>query len=295
MPIGKTRQDSIETEADVMEVFDASVGRARGVLKGPIAGGQFRHSRRGCAAELERWIAHYWIVSWDLRGEEPVIRETLPHPNVQTVFERGNSQVAGVPTGRFTRVLEGQSHVFGVKFRAGCFRPFVAWPVAKLTDRMVPVKSIFGEEAEALEPLLVSSCDEEAMAEAANRFFRDRLPEGDEAMLSCADLAGELVERILNEPAIKTVDDLVERAGMGKRSLQRLFREYVGVSPKWVIRRYRLHELVERIHAGAEMDGAALALELGYFDQAHLINDFRSMVGYSPTKYQGLTGGHRSL
>lgn len=73
---------------------------------------------------------------------------------------------------------------------------------------------------------------------------------------------------------------------MGKRSLQRLFNDYVGVSPKWVIRRYRLHELLERVHSGAEPDYAQLALELGYYDQAHLINDFRSIVGYSPTQYQ---------
>ena len=75
---------------------------------------------------------------------------------------------------------------------------------------------------------------------------------------------------------------------MGKRSLQRLFSEYVGVSPKWVIRRYRLHELIERSHTGEEPDWPQLALELGYFDQAHLINDFRTITGYSPTEYQKL-------
>jgi AraC-like DNA-binding protein len=285
--IGKTRQNA---GGKVVEVFDAAAGKARGVLKGPITGGLFRHSRRSPTAGLERWIAHYWMVSWDLRGEEPVVRETLPHPNVHVVFEEGNSRVAGVATGRFTRMLEGQSHVFGVKFRAGSFRPFLEGPVSSLTDRMVPVRSIFGEEVETLEAVLVSACEEDEMVEAANAFFRGRVPRLDEAM----ELAGRLVEGILVEPEIKTVDDLVERTGVGKRSLQRIFREYVGVSPKWVIRRYRLHEVVERLNAGEQMDGAALALELGYFDQAHLINDFRSMVGYSPVRYRGLIGSSSS-
>ena len=89
----------------------------------------------------------------------------------------------------------------------------------------------------------------------------------------------------MSESDIRTVDDLSARARLGKRSLQRLFNEYVGVSPKWVIRRYRLHELLERVHSGAEPDYAQLALELGYYDQAHLINDFRSIVGYSPGLY----------
>jgi AraC-like DNA-binding protein len=84
------------------------------------------------------------------------------------------------------------------------------------------------------------------------------------------------------------VADLARRAAMGQRSLQRLFGEYVGASPKWVIRRYRLHELVEKSNSGSELDWPQLALDLGYFDQAHLINDFKSIVGYSPTEYQKL-------
>ncbi len=69
---------------------------------------------------------------------------------------------------------------------------------------------------------------------------------------------------------ILTVDQLAAKACMSVRSLQRLFKEYVGVPPKWVIRRYRLHELVERLHSGKTFDGAKLALDLGYADQAHL-------------------------
>ena len=57
------------------------------------------------------------------------------------------------------------------------------------------------------------------------------------------------VERILQEPDIKTFDELASRMALNKRSLQRLFQEYVGVSPKWVIRRFRLHELIERLES----------------------------------------------
>jgi AraC-like DNA-binding protein len=102
-------------------------------------------------------------------------------------------------------------------------------------------------------------------------------------------LATRLAEQILKagegESEIRSVQELARRSGMNQRSLQRLFQEYVGASPKWVIRRYRLHELVERLKAGDVVDGVQAALDLGYFDQAHLINDFRSIVGYSPTRY----------
>ena len=84
---------------------------------------------------------------------------------------------------------------------------------------------------------------------------------------------------------ITRVADVVSRTGIGERRLQRLFAEYVGASPKWVIRRYRLHEAAERLAEDVDVDLAALALDLGYFDQAHFARDFRAIVGRPPASY----------
>lgn len=276
--IGKTRQDGAEVE----ELFDSEVGPARGVLRRPLPAGKFHHARRAPAAELAFCIAHYWMIGWDLRGGEPHTVETLPHPNVHLVFTAGAGTVYGVQTERFVRHLEGRSQVFGVKFRPGGFRPFTDAPVSKFADRGVPAAEIFGTEVEGLAATVLSELSEDEKIAAGNAFFRDRAPRRNKSI----DLADQLVRQILDDAEIKSVDDLVNRSGVGKRSLQRIFSEYVGVSPKWVIRRYRLHELVETLNSGAVPDWAQLALELGYFDQAHMINDFRAMVGNSPIKYQ---------
>ncbi|MBZ5525506.1 MAG: helix-turn-helix domain-containing protein [Acidobacteriia bacterium] len=283
--IGKTRQKSIaQSPSKIEETFDAEVGKARGVVRRAPPAGKFMHSRRSPSPGLAAWIDHYWVVRWDLRGYEPYTAETLPHPNFQVVFEKGRSAVSGVFTGKFTRTLEGKSHVFGIKFTPGGFRPFLKAPASSFRNRTVPVRRIFGKDADALEVVLTGSSEENAMIEAANAFFRARIPQADKEV----EAASLLVRRILEERDIRTVDDLVERTGIGKRTLQRIFNEYVGVSPKWVIRRYRLHELMERFNSGEQLDCARLAVELGYFDQAHLINDFRAIVGYSPTQYQRL-------
>lgn len=279
--IGKTRQG-----AKIEEVFDPEVGRARGMVRRTLPEGKMRHARRRPPRELAPWIAHFWMIQWDLRGCEPQLVENLPHPNVHVIFEDDGAVVSGVQTRKFSRVIEGCSQVFGVKFRAGGFRAFLGEAVSTLADRTVPAKRVFAKEVDALRAVLISSAKEAEKVEAAGAFFLARVPEPDKT----ATLADELVSRILNEPEIKTVDDLVAHAGMGKRSLQRIFNEYVGVSPKWVIRRYRLHEVMERLNVGAQPDWAQLALELGYFDQAHLINDFKSILGYSPTQYQKIVG-----
>ncbi|MGB2637264.1 MAG: helix-turn-helix domain-containing protein [Candidatus Acidiferrum sp.] len=277
--IGKTRQ---KHAAEVVEEYDAAVGKARGILRRPLAAGKLWHSRRQPSPDLEPWIAHYWSIKWDLRGCAPQTVESLPHPNVHLIFEEAKPVVSGVQQRKFSRVLEGQSKVFGIKFQPGGFRPFFNAPVSTLAHLTVSAKNIFGKDMEKLATVLLSSRKEDQKIEATNAFFRARIPKPDKT----ADLARQLVNRVLQETEIKTVDDLAAKAGIGKRSLQRIFGEYVGASPKWVIRRYRLHELVERFNAGDSLDWPQVALELGYFDQAHLINDFKSIVGYSPAQYQ---------
>ena len=71
---------------------------------------------------------------------------------------------------------------------------------------------------------------------------------------------------------------------MTKRQMERLFREHVGATPKWVIQRYRLIEGAERLATGVE-DFAGLALDLGYADQAHFIRDFKKIVGRAPGRF----------
>lgn len=273
------------TQYENKESFDPALGQPRGVLRRPPPdAGRFRHARLSAAPELASWIDHYWMVSWDLRGCEPRLVESLPHPNVHVVFETSESRAWGISTRRFSRVLEGRSHVFGVKFTPGGFFPFWRNPVSLLADSSIPVEEVFGRKVRELERAIFTTEDADGMKAAADVFLLDRRPQPDEK----ADLARHLVERILREPDILAVDDLAARSGINVRGLQRLFSRYIGVSPKWVIRRYRLHELLEQMHSGKRLDWAQLAVVLGYFDQAHLINDFRSITGYAPTEYPGL-------
>lgn len=100
-----------------------------------------------------------------------------------------------------------------------------------------------------------------------------------------ADLAMSLVERIRTDRGIRRVADFARAEGLSVRLLQRLFSAYVGVGPKWVILRYRIHEALERAETEHAVDWAALAADLGYADQAHLVRDFTATVGVPPTAY----------
>lgn len=81
------------------------------------------------------------------------------------------------------------------------------------------------------------------------------------------------------------LDDLCGHAQLGRQALQRMFRQYAGVSPTWVLRRYRLVEAAKRVAAGQWVSWAAVAADLGYADRAHLTRDFHAAIGQTPAAY----------
>jgi AraC-like DNA-binding protein len=125
--------------------------------------------------------------------------------------------------------------------------------------------------------------DEHARVAALDAFLLGLGPAPDPQ----ADLAMALADRIRRDRAIRRVDDFARAEGLSVRALQRLFSAYVGVGPKWIILRYRIHEALEHAETSHEVDWAALAADLGYADQAHLVRDFTATVGVPPTAYAG--------
>lgn len=254
----------------------------RGVLKTAGRARPFRHERYHPSTDLDAYVEHYWVVEWDLRGQPPYRAETLPHPSVHMIFEAGGrSRIRGPARAKFSRLLKGKGGVFAVKFTPAGFHPFARVPVSKFTDTVVSLRTVFGGNALALDRAVRATRTDAARIEIVEAFLRRRLREPDHDVPRVSGI----VYQAAGDRMLVKVDDLVERFATNKRTLQRLFTKYVGVSPKWVIQRYRLHEAAARL-AAAPVDHAALAVELGYADQAHFARDFKAIVGVSPAAYE---------
>ncbi|MFJ7066343.1 DUF6597 domain-containing transcriptional factor [Streptomyces sp. NPDC101115] len=205
--------------------------------------------------------------------------------------------VSGIGLELFTKKLTGRGRVCGVQFRPGGFRPFApAWPVSHWTGRIVPLAAAFGSEAgggggdahpgspSGLLARVLSPDDDHARVAALDAFLLAHGPAADPA----AEQAMALVDLVRTDRTVRRVSALARAAGLSPRSLQRLFASHVGVGPKWVILRYRIHEALERAESGSAAtppDWAALAADLGYSDQAHLVRDFTATIGVPPTAY----------
>jgi AraC-like DNA-binding protein len=257
----------------------------RGILNPAAARSRFQLTRHRAAPDVAFFVERHWIVRWDLRGREPHLQETLPHPCVNLVIEPGRSRVYGVETRRSGQLLEGRGIAVGTKFRPGGFRPFAGFDIADLTDTSISLREAFGDGT--LEAAVLARDDPAEQIALVEAFLRERRPERDENVATIA----RMTRLMLDDPAVTRVEHLTTAFGMSARTLQRLFRRYVGVGPKWVLQRYRLHEATERIADGEGGDWAAFALDLGYFDQAHFIKDFKALVGCSPAEYAAVCVG----
>ncbi|RLP80280.1 AraC family transcriptional regulator [Micromonospora sp. BL4] len=268
-------------------------GDSRGILDPGRLLREVRFRRHLPAESLRPWVEHYWLIDWALSA--PFEQRIVPHPAVNVVFRRdGDStedghgtgtrtgtgpetgEVAGVGRTLFRITLTGTGRVCGVQFRPGGFHPFWRRSVAELTGRRLPLP--VGRLAPPDGPVCAGTDDERRRA--LDAVLIGWAPEPDPAV----EEAVRLAEAIRTDRTVLRVDHFAERHDLPVRRLQRLFTEYVGVGPKWVIRRYRLQEAVEQA-AGGPLNWAGLAADLGYSDQAHLVRDFTAVAGVSPAAY----------
>jgi AraC-like DNA-binding protein len=156
--------------------------------------------------------------------------------------------------------------------------------MSTLTDRCVRIRSVFGSEGEALARRIHTALGFAETVSLAEAFLAQRIRSLNPEVAWVRDL----VERLMLDPSLLRVEHVAKAFGVGERSLQRLFRKYVGVSPKWVIRRYRLHEAAEQLRGPTPPALAELAAALGYADQAHFAREFKQVVGRTPRDFHVL-------
>jgi AraC-like DNA-binding protein len=255
------------------------------VLRPAEAAERIRIGRADAPAPLVATVDYLWWVEWD--APEPYAQDIAPRPVVHLAAEEHEGEprllVHGVPTERFERKLAGTGRTVAVAFRPGGFRPFVDVEVADLTDRVVPADVLLGADDRRLAAELL---DAAVAPEVAAGHLADWLVALGPRPDPVAEEVATLVEQVERDPDIRRAEQLAERAGVSLRTLQRRFRSHVGVSPKWVVQRYRLLDVLEQVHDREELDWAALATDLGYADQSHLIRHFTALVGEPPARYR---------
>lgn len=262
--------------------IDPKVKPARGLLHRTTSFEHFELTRFEPSEDLLGHVEHHWMVLHDLGDRPPYVQQNLSHPSQHVVINpKGETGLFGAASGVFAYTLSGTGRVFGTKFRPGMFRPYFGRAVNVLTDTCVPVETTFDRSSATLSEEFAGLNDPLQMAERMEDMVRRKPARADPK----AERAREIVATIEATPELTSAGALAARLGMTARTLQRLFDEYVGLSPKWVIDRYRMLEAVETLNAGAAGGLTELAHRLGYFDQAAFNHAFEKLTGKAPSHF----------
>lgn len=252
----------------------------RGILRPGAVGEMFTLERRAPPRDLAAFIDSHWLVRWDLRGRPAYESAVMAHPSVHLVVEDDGARVYGVTRHRYTRRLEGAGSAVGTKFHPGGFAPFAGGiAMSDLTNRRVPATEVFGDDARHLS----TTRSAEALVTAVHSLLRSRLPAAPDPRIALVQAVVADIQRSAPDESVAAV---AERHHLSVRTLQRLFAQYVGVGPKWVMQRYRLHDAIEQLDRRRRQDWTRFALDLGYYDHAHFVRDFRALVGRTPAEYE---------
>ena len=262
--------------------------RTNGILDPGIFGAEIELERYAPAGELAHFVERFWTVRWNVT--EPRESATLPYPCVNMVIGSHRPGVHGTTRKRFVAQLEGAGWVLGTKFRPAGFRTLSDRPMAALVDRDVPIATMFGTAGAALVADVLALSEIRERITRIEQFLREHAPPRDAE----ADQVNAIVALAESDRELVRVAPLAERAGVTVRTLERLFRRHVGVAPKWVLQRFRVQEAAARVAAGQVVEWCALAHDLGFFDQAHFIREFKLQIGRTPHQYAAaVTRGER--
>jgi AraC-like DNA-binding protein len=254
----------------------------KGILRPQEAARHIDLRRYPVSGPLGTWVERFWAVHWDLPEGSSYESVVVPHPCVNLSFmPMLGAEVHGPGLAVSRHPLTGRGRVFGVKFRPGGFTAFTGIEAAAVADWVAGAATVFGPAVDELNDVVMGGGDEAAV-EAVSRFLAARAPAGPD------ERYGELLRIItamLEDRSITRVDQVASRFFMSQKALQRLFQAYIGLGPKALICRYRLHDAADRLAADPGADLARLAAELGWSDQAHFTHDFKDLTGFPPSEY----------
>jgi AraC-like DNA-binding protein len=234
---------------------------------GERTGGPMRRREGpGSSVVLVVSFGHEWRIG-------DAVRPTRP-------FERHTSFVGGLRRSSVLTEHAGRSEGMQVNLTPPTAHALLGLPMHELAESVVPLEAVLGAEAEELVERLYETSSWSARFELVQSALVRRLVDArPSAGVSWA------WRRLVESEGRVRVATLCDELGWSRRRLAARFREEVGVSPKTVARLVRFERAVDLLGRDGSPAWARLAAECGYYDQSHLINDFREITGVTPSAY----------
>src|SRR2546423_1019342 len=203
----------------------------------------------------------------------------LDNPTRHLTFRR--SWISGERTAPIVIDEAGYVDLVGVRLRAGGAWPFLGIPLREFTNQVVELETILGVEINNLRDRLGQTADDDArfdlMAAWLKRRARERTPP-----TRSVSYALRLIDTGMSDVRIGRIADEI---GISHKHLLREFDRCVGLTPKLFARLCAFQRVIRSIGQKTDVNWSATSAMCGYYDQAHLIHEFRAFSGLTPANY----------
>ena len=211
------------------------------------------------------------------------------------VFDEGDrlstfrgSVICGPHSDYFAIDSTQEGTVMGIHFRPGGAFPFFKLPAAELQNLHVGLDTLWGAKAGEIRDRVI----EAATPEAKLRTLEELLLAQAARPLARHPAVAFALRELSTVPLTRTIAEVTDQIGLSQKHFIRVFSEEVGLTPKLFCRVRRFQEALSRIHEGRRIDWTEVALDCGYFDQAHFNRDFRAFSGLNPSTYLAVRTEH---
>ena len=217
----------------------------------------------------------------DLIGKPQYIYDNNTLKEIQACH---NVWVSGIRTEPISIPSGKQSKMLIITFKKGMAYPFYPLPLNELTDYVVDADLIFGNEIINLREKLLEAKTVDKLFLLIEKFLFNigRNTINKNVNSKCVEFA---VSTILNNSSELCLHDLSDKIGYSQKHFISLFKKQVGLTPKSYHKIIRFQKTIQDIESQSIVDWNSIAYKSGYYDQAHFINDFTRLSGFSPTEY----------
>jgi AraC-like DNA-binding protein len=224
-------------------------------------------------------------IIFNLRDEP--IRIYYPH-DLERCESYGFAVLSGPRSRPFVIDTEQEERVFGIEFQPGGSFPFFRMPSSEFTDSDVSLECLWRGSVHELREGLLESQDIDSMFDLAQRFLMQHAVRPFDLHPGVAFA----MHRFCARPQSTTVAWVLDRIGMSHRHFAQVFHDQVGLTPKSFSRVQRFQRVLRKVHRVPDIDWTDVALDCGYYDQAHFIHDFQTFSGFTPTVYAARASEH---
>jgi AraC-like DNA-binding protein len=217
-------------------------------------------------------------IVFTLRDEEMRLYDA-DHPDRFTSC--GLVGITGARTNCFVIDTAAEDRVVGIQFQPGGTFPFLREPASAVANQSGPLDDLWCGAASEIREQLLAAASPDAMFAVLERCLLGRLVRPLELHPAIRFACGH----ICRAPQVATVSGVMERIGLSQRRFIELFRAQIGLTPKGFCRVRRFQRVLENVHRKGTVDWAQVALDGGFYDQAHFIHDFQSFSGLTPATY----------